>query len=494
MMIKRRLAISNLLMIALPVLFTCVITAVCLGALFLTLLLNDSPIMADRYQLEDTSEMVADALEEALEANEDTPTENSLSIDDIAHTLSRQGLVLRVTDEDGKVVYAGGDFNATYESLFQAASALTSAGSVEMNDHVAARAPITANGHTYQCYVFGTDNVSAEEEEHYWETLTLLVIGVMAVAVIVSIFLTNRFLIHFIFRRIEEPLDILAAGVQEIAAGNLDYRIRYTDKDEFAPICSQFNEMAARLKQSVDDIQRHEESRKELMASISHDLRSPLTAIQAYVEGLLDGVANTPEKQQRYLETIKAKSEDIAHMVSQIFLYSKMDLEEFPLHAEPFALKEELDALTAVITPEYAAKGLVITADPVPVVTVHADSEMLRRILMNIVDNSLKYKTTDIGHLHLHAEEAPRTITLTLTDDGPGVPEEAVDKLFDVFYRSDPSRHNPKQGSGLGLAIANKAITRMGGSIHADNVQPHGLAITLTLPKGDASDGKNTDY
>lgn len=492
MMIKRRLAISNLLMIALPVLFTCVITAVCLGALFLTLLLNDSPIMTDRYHFEDTSEMVADALEEAFEATGET-SKTPASIEDIAKALSHQGLVLRITDESGEIVYTSGTLNATYEALFQAAAVLTEAGSVEMNDHVAARAPITTNGHTYQCYVFGTDHYSMEEEEHYWETLTMLVIGVMTVAVVVSIFLTNRFLIHFIFRRIEEPLDILANGVQEIAAGNLDYRIHYTVNDEFAPICTQFNEMAARLKQSVDDIQRHEESRKELMASISHDLRSPLTAIQAYVEGLLDGVATTPEMQRRYLETIKAKSEDIAHMVSQIFLYSKMDLEEFPLHPEALSLQEEIDALTTVIIPEYATKGLVITADAVPAVTVHADAEMLRRILMNIVDNSLKYKTTDVGHLHLHTEETASNVIITLTDDGPGVPEEAVDKLFDVFYRSDPSRHNPKQGSGLGLAIVNKAMTRMGGSIHAHNVQPHGLAITLTLPKGDASDGKDSN-
>lgn len=488
MMIKRRLAISNLLMIALPVLFTCVMTAVCLGALFLTLLFNDSPIMAEREHFEGTLEMIADSLEDAFEAGDGTA-----NLENIAKALSHQGLVLRITDENGKMVYADGDLTASYDTLFQTAATLTEAGTVEIGNHVVARTPITANGHTYQCYVFGTDNFSNDAEEQYWEELTMIVVGVMAVAVIVSIFLTNRFLIHFIFRRIEEPLDILADGVREIAAGNLDYRIHYETKDEFAPICDQFNEMAARLKQSVDESQRHEESRKELMASISHDLRSPLTAIQAYVEGLLDGVADTPEKQQRYLETIKAKSEDIAHMVSQIFLYSKMDLEEFPLHPEPLSLREELDALATVIVPEYAAKGLEITTEPFPDATVVADAEMLRRILMNIIDNSLKYKTAEVGHLHLCAEETPSAVRLTLTDDGPGVPEEALGKLFDVFYRSDPSRHNPKQGSGLGLAIVSKAVTRMNGSIHAVNAVPHGLAITLTLPKGDALDGKNSD-
>lgn len=120
--------------------------------------------------------------------------------------------------------------------------------------------------------------------------------------------LTNRFLTRFVFRHIAQPLKILGEGVHQIRDGNLTYRIEYTEPDEFRPICEDFNDMAGRLRDSVSRSQKEEESRKELLAGISHDIRSPLTAIQAYVEGLLDGVADTEEKRTAYLSIIQKKS------------------------------------------------------------------------------------------------------------------------------------------------------------------------------------------
>lgn len=134
----------------------------------------------------------------------------------------------------------------------------------------------------------------------------------IAFTIFLSVLFTNRFLIKFVFRRIEEPLTTLATGVHELRDGNLDYRINYYHEDEFLPICEDFNEMAIRLKESVAKIQQQEKNRKELVAGISHDLRSPLTSIQAYVEGLLDGIATTPETQNAYLMTIKTKTLDLA--------------------------------------------------------------------------------------------------------------------------------------------------------------------------------------
>lgn len=129
----------------------------------------------------------------------------------------------------------------------------------------------------------------------------------MIVTLLLIVFLTNRFLTRFVFRRISEPLTTLAEGVHQIRDGNLTYRIDYRENDEFLPVCEDFNEMAQRLRTAVEQSQKEEESRKELLASISHDIRSPLTSIRAYVEGLTDGVADTPEKQKNYLDTIRKK-------------------------------------------------------------------------------------------------------------------------------------------------------------------------------------------
>ena len=205
-------------------------------------------------------------------------------------------------------------------------------------------------------------------------------------------------------------------------------------------------------------------------------------------------MARTPEKQRAYLLTIKAKAEDIQRMVSQIFLYSKMDLDDYPVAPKALRLDEEVSSLVADTTGEYAEKGLMVTTEGAwPPAAVTADPAELRRVLTNILDNSAKYKTEETGHLAIRLEDRPETVILTLTDDGPGVPAEALPKLFDVFYRSDPARQHPDRGSGLGLAIAAKSVQRMGGTIEAQNTVPHGLSISITLPKEESSHAEHPD-
>ena len=171
-------------------------------------------------------------------------------------------------------------------------------------------------------------------------------------------------------------------------------------------------------------------------------------------------------------------------MVSQIFQFSKMDLENYPMQIEALDLREELTALLEVIGPEYAGKGLEVSTR-LETVTVKADAELLRRVVVNILDNSLKYKTADIGHAELSLRTEGDEVFLRIADDGPGVPSEALPKLFDVFYRSDPARHNPNQGSGLGLSIVARAVQRLNGRVSAELCEPQGLAIVIVLPKGD---------
>ncbi len=321
----------------------------------------------------------------------------------------------------------------------------------------------------------------------------VLIVLVLLCAVLAAIWGTNRFLIHFVFQKINGPLMILSEGVGEIGNGNLDYRIDYQEEDEFAPVCEAFNEMSARLKTSVDHTRQEEESRKELLAGISHDLRSPLTSIQAYVEGLLDDVAKTPEARQRYLLTIKTKAEDIDRMVSQLFLFSKLDMAEYPMEPQALRLDELVSALIAETAQENQSKGLKVSVKQLYPVHVTADRSLLRRMLTNIMDNSAKYKTADLGQLWIDLDEAGAHCRITLTDDGPGVPEEALPRLFDVFYRSDLARKDPAKGSGLGLAIAARMVKRMGGTITAQNAPDGGLEITICLPKEDGH-AKNSDH
>ena len=209
------------------------------------------------------------------------------------------------------------------------------------------------------------------------------------------------------------------------------------------------------------------------------------------MEGLLDGVARTEEAKQRYLRTINTKAEDIDRLVSQLFLYSKLDLEGVPMEMRPVRLDAFLAGFVEESAPDSRTRGLELTAERLAPVTVSADPEQLRRVLSNILENSIKYKNKETGHLRITLEESGR---MTLADDGPGVPDEALPKLFDVFYRSDPSRKNPAGGSGLGLAIAAKAVQGMGGTIRACNVPNGGLEIEITLRKEEACDAEDPDH
>lgn len=394
-----------------------------------------------------------------------------------------------VLTEDGRPVYTFGTEQADDARLMQSAESLDcDPVQVSTGSRGIYLTRLTYQGRTMQLALFGTPGEHTGEAVKAAVALSALLI---LLAIVLSILATNRFLTRFVLRRVEEPLDLLAAGVRRIGEGDLDFRIAYAGKDEFAPVCGAFNEMAARLKESVERTRRDEESRKELLAGISHDLRSPLTSIRAYVEGLLDGVAQTEESKQRYLRTIRTKAEDIDRLVSQLFLYSKLDLEGVPMEMRPIRLDEFVAGFVEEAALDSRTRGLEITAEQLTPVTVSADPEQLRRVLSNILENSIKHKAKETGRLRITLEESGR---LTLADDGPGVPEEALPKLFDVFYRSDPARKNPAGGSGLGLAIAAKAVQGMGGTIRAFNVPGGGLAIEITLPKEEHGDAEDPDH
>ena len=486
MTIKKRLARSNLLMILLPVCITGAMAAGCLGLVWYGVVHGGGLGFEDSEDFLRASGGAAVLVAEALEAG---PEERLGRLEALGSVLDEGSMSLTVL-ERGKPFYQHGAPLEAGDPLLRAAEVLGGEGTVAGGARYLTARRVELDGSSYQIYLSCT---GGQTSYHALKVLLAAAAVVLAFTIFLSVLLTNWFLIRSVFQKIEGPLDLLATGVAEISAGNLDCQIHYDGKDEFAPICRQFNEMAVRLKHSVEVTQRHENSRKELMAGISHDLRSPLTSIQAYVEGLLDGVADTGEKRRAYLLTIRDKAEDISRMVSQIFLYSKMELEDYPVHLQTIRLDALLQTFLRGAQAEYAARGLTVTAEPLPAVSAAADPELLRRGLSNILDNSAKYKTAEAGTLRLRLEDMGADCRLTLTDDGPGVSEEALSRLFDIFYRGDPSRGCPGQGSGLGLSIAARAVARMGGSIAARHAQPHGLTIQITLPKEAQSYAEDSD-
>ena len=486
MTIKKRLIISNILMILVPVCITLLIALGCVGGIWYTLSHGTGLGFDDSKDFFQASQSMSPLVEEALKGSTD---EQTAKLSALGSLLDRGAMSLTV-EKDGQTFYSYGTSENRDPDLVKAADVLGNNGILSSNQRNLFARTMTIRGNTYLILLFST---SRKLSYGTLKVVIALAAVVLVFTIFLSVLLTDRFLTKFVFQKIAQPLDILAHGVRQIRDGNLDYRIEYAYNDEFAPICTDFNEMAARLRASVELTRRHEESRKELMAGISHDLRSPLTSVRAYVEGLLDGVAKTPAMQKNYLMTIKNKAEDIERMVSQIFLFSKLEMDEYPVESKPLRLDYVVDELLQAYGDEYASHGLKISAKTIPA-CIAADSEQLRRVLYNIIDNSLKYKVEAIGRLDIILRETDTNYVLTLADDGPGVSPEALPKLFDVFYRSDPARQNPDKGSGLGLAIAARAVERMGGMIWAENGEEGGLAIMISFPKEGELDEQNSDY
>lgn len=314
-------------------------------------------------------------------------------------------------------------------------------------------------------------HVRRAEQFSLWFTLIGLV-GTLA--------LVNRFISRGVLKKIEGSMDELSAGLRHLREGELSFRLPDGQEDEFSAVRADFNATAQRLQQLVESERQSEKNRQELLAGISHDLRSPLTAIRAYTEGLLDGVAQTDEARKQYLTIIRDKARDLQGLVNKLFLFSRMDLGRNEDHPELVSLKDELTFLREALAPEYAEKGMEIALEASGEGRVLADPETLQRIVSNIAENSCKYGAKT---LNIALREEPAFVAVTFSDDGPGVPQEALPHIFDAFYRADPARNEKISGSGLGLAIVSRAVRNMKGRIIAKNVQPNGLLLEIQLPR-----------
>jgi signal transduction histidine kinase len=314
------------------------------------------------------------------------------------------------------------------------------------------------------------------------KTFFVSYMGIVFVIALLIIILTNGILSSRVAKSLIEPLDLLSYGAGQIEEGNLDFKMNYQGKDEFSKVCADFDKMRIRLQQSVQMQLKYEEDRKELVAGISHDLRTPLTAIKGYVKGLKDGVANTPEKFERYHDIIYNKACDMDMLVDKLFLFSKLDTGKFPFNFEKVYFNEFLTSFFKSVTDEFERKGLNLLYENScnDNVLINIDQEEIGRVLMNILENSVKYKINDYGNVNITVKRQEENIVLRISDDGPGVLEENISRLFVSFYREDAARTNPSEGSGLGLSIAEYIIKAHNGTIIAENMD--GLAIIITLP------------
>lgn len=295
---------------------------------------------------------------------------------------------------------------------------------------------------------------------------------------------TNGLLTYLVSKSIIKPLKELENAANEIKHGNLDYKISACSKDEIGEVCGSFEEMRSRLKESLEIQQQYEENRKELISNISHDLKTPITSIKGYIEGIKDGIADTPDKMNKYINTIYTKANYMDNLIDDLFLFSKLDLNRVPFDFQIVDIRSYIKDYVEEINFDLDRDSIELTLNiPEKPIMVKVDVQKLNRVIMNIVGNSIKYKAIGMLKINIAVKDKNDYVVIEVKDNGKGISKEGLPYVFDRFFRADTSRETTSGGSGLGLAIVKKIIEEHEGQIWAESKLNEGTTIFFTLKK-----------
>ncbi|GLX66922.1 sensor histidine kinase [Paenibacillus glycanilyticus] len=304
----------------------------------------------------------------------------------------------------------------------------------------------------------------------------------LLICLVLTLIITHVLLTTYMSKNIIRRLDSLRRAAREMKNGNMDFKLNIWGKDEIGQLGVAFEDMRTRMQESIRIQHQYEENRKELIASISHDLRTPLTAIRGYIDGILEGVADTPEKNYKYMKTIDAKANELDHLINELFLYSKLDLNRQQFQFETVEFLPFVMDLTEELQFELEKKSISFAFDiqVAAGIFVLMDRDQFQRVLNNIISNSIRYMNKPLPQISLKAFLRADNAVMEISDNGIGMEPDNLEHIFDRFYRADESRSTG--GSGLGLAIAKQIMEGHNGKIMANSQFKVGTTITLYLP------------
>jgi signal transduction histidine kinase len=297
---------------------------------------------------------------------------------------------------------------------------------------------------------------------------------------------TNRILIYgaligavialllgiFLSRTLTRPIRELTKATHAVSEGNLLQQVPVRSDDELGELAKAFNKMSAELSRSIN-------ARKQMTADIAHELRTPLSLILGHAEAVHDGVL--PPTRENF-EIIREEATRLEHLVNDLRTLSLADAGELSItlqDIEPGRLLHEVASLYQYQTRKKNISLELDIASPLPHIEV--DPGRTTQVLTNILDNALRH-TPEGGRIVLSAKQTGENVELAVQDSGPGLPPEETARIFERFYRADPSRQREDGGSGLGLAIARSIVQAHGGQVSAESEAGKGLRVVVTLP------------
>lgn len=314
-------------------------------------------------------------------------------------------------------------------------------------------------------------------------------IGIQTIGALVALVIMVRELVHLSFlRRMEKrvfaPILKLKEGVEEIAKGNYNVRVESNIQNEIGLLISSFNEMAEKLQRSEQMKIQYEENRKSLIANISHDLKTPITSIQGYIEGITDGVITEPEKVDKYLKIIYRNTVYMNKLIDDLFLFSKLDMEKLEFHYEQVQMRAFLRDVMEEFKLELEEQAVqfhytdAMDCDPL----VYIDRKRIYQAIRNVVGNAVKFGAGRDLVIQTGLVQEQQYVRIDIEDNGPGIPADKLSHIFERFYRVDMERTKDFMSTGLGLAITKELVEAHGGRVGATSTEGQGSCFTIHLP------------
>ena len=312
-----------------------------------------------------------------------------------------------------------------------------------------------------------------------------LVVDVM-ISVILILFFTAAILVIWTYSGIISRLRQLNKAAENIRDGNLDFSIDTKGHDEISELSESFEAMRKRLQMNAQEKLDAEQEHRMLISNIAHDLKTPITAIKGYSEGILDGVADTPEKQERYLKTIYKKANEMNTLINELTLYSNIDTNKIPYNFHKLNVKDYFTDCMEELEMDLENQHMQLTffnyvdEDTLMI----ADPEQLGRVIHNIIGNAIKYmRAEEPSFISMRIKDVGDFIQVEIEDNGKGISNKDLPYIFDRFYRADASRNSAAGGSGIGLSIVKKIIEDHGGKIWATSKENVGTVMYFVLRK-----------
>lgn len=317
-------------------------------------------------------------------------------------------------------------------------------------------------------------------------------------AMFIILILTALIMALWIYKGIAPQLRVLTQAADNIKNGNLDFTIDIAGTDEMSELCSAFEDMRIRLQNNAKDRMEDEEEQRALISNIAHDLKTPITAIKGYSEGILDGVADTPEKKEKYIRTIYNKANELNTLINELTLYTKIDTNKIPYNFQKLNVHSYFNDCVQDLGMDLENQHIRLDYSNfvAPEVQIIADPEQLGRIINNIVSNSVKYMRADVqSRIAITIKDVGDFVQIEIADNGKGIANHDLPYIFDRFFRADASRNSAAGGSGIGLSIVKKIVEDHGGKIWATSRENEGTTMYFVIRKyEEVVHEQDTDY